>query len=67
MTAIHQNGHKLRLSSKMRTRLEQDVAEIRAEIARLATKEDIEDVKRHIDACTADILEAIEWKKSPTG
>ena len=61
------NGRRRRISSALRSRLEEDVREIRAQLENLPTKEDIEEVKRHIDARTADILEAIEWKKSPAG
>lgn len=60
------NGRKRRISSALRTRLEEDVQEIRAQLENLATKDDIEDVKRHIDARTADILEAIKWPKPPS-
>lgn len=59
-------GRKRRISPALRTRLEDDVKEIKAQLEHLATKDDIDEVKRHIDARTADILEAIEWKKSPS-
>lgn len=53
-----------RMSTDLRSRLEADVAEIRAELGQLATKDDLEhvreDVKRHVDVRTTDILEAIK-------
>lgn len=53
-----------RMPAALRSRLEADVAEIRAELGQLATKDDLvhakEDIKQHIDARTTDILEAIK-------
>jgi hypothetical protein len=61
--ALHERRRR-RLAPQTRSRLAADVIEIRTELARLATKEDLEqvkaDVKRHIDARTTDILEAIK-------
>ena len=56
------NGRSRHLTPARRAQLEQDVAEIKAQLGTLATKDDIEDVKRHIDSRTADILKAIHGK-----
>jgi FPC/CPF motif-containing protein YcgG len=63
-SAISSSPRRRRMSADLRSRLEADVAEIRAELGQLATKDDLEnakeDVKRHIDSRTTDILEAIK-------
>jgi len=61
------NGRGRILSPAARSRLEQDVAEIKAQLGALATKDDVEGVKRHVDSCTADILEAIHGKDTLNG
>ena len=62
-TAARAPRHR-RMSADLRSRLEADVAEIRAELGQLATKDDLErviqEVREHIDAHTTDILEAIK-------
>ena len=45
--------------SQLESRLEQQLSEIQADIAQCATKEDLEDVKRHVDRRADEILEAI--------
>lgn len=62
--ASSRTPRRRRMTTDLRSRLEADVAEIRAELGQLATKEDLEhakgDIKAHIDARTTDILEAIK-------
>ena len=61
------NGRHRRLSSATRTQLEQDIAQIKEQLQSVATKDDLEDVKRHIDSRTADILEALHGKDTLRG
>lgn len=63
-SSVSRAPRRRRMPADLRSRLEADVAEIRAELGQLATKDDLEHAKehitRHIDARTTDILEAIK-------
>lgn len=66
---LARSTRRRRLAPELRSRLEADVAEIRTELSRLATKDDLEDVKAEIHSAKAEILEAIEChrvEKSPS-
>lgn len=58
-----QNGHKLRCSPETRSKIEQDVAEIRVMLGALATKADLSELREHIDERLDEILKAVAWKK----
>jgi hypothetical protein len=61
------NGRHRRLSPTTRVQLEEDIAQIKQQLQTLATKDDLDDVKRHIDSNTADILEALHGKDTLRG
>lgn len=68
-TAAPRTQRRRRMSADLRSRLEQDIAEIRTELSLLATKEDLEEVKAEIHSAKAEILEAIvchRAEKSPS-
>lgn len=58
-TSVARAPRRRRMSADLRSRLERDVAEIRTQLEQVATKDDIREVKDHVDRRADEILEAI--------